>query len=91
MAAFSGIKNKSKHGVSATVVRQPAFQKVMKQFASYSVIQDLNPLARAVMRFLIEQTADQKRVTYISVNNRFEGNVPSTISVVVGCSESGSG
>ncbi len=44
---------------------------------------DPNPSARDIIRSLIDQTVEGGRPAYIFVNNRFEGNAPSTIQSIV--------
>ncbi len=51
-------------------------------FAPYDEIQDENPEGRKALRDLIARMKEERRTSYIFVNNRFEGNSPETIRAI---------
>jgi uncharacterized protein YecE (DUF72 family) len=59
------------------------YEKAVEAFAPYKEIQDPNPEARQAMRTLIARAEASKQGAYIFVNNRLEGNAPSTIEAIV--------
>jgi uncharacterized protein YecE (DUF72 family) len=61
------------------------YQDAVEKFAPYREVQDPNPEARESMRVLIGRARENKQFLFLFVNNRLEGNAPSTIlSFVVG-------
>jgi hypothetical protein len=52
-------------------------------FAPYREVQDPNPEARESMRVLIGRARENKQFLFLFVNNRLEGNAPSTILSLV--------
>ena len=59
------------------------YEKAVEAFAPYDRTQDPNPEAREAMRTLIARAETSKQGTYIFVNNRLEGNAPSTIEAII--------
>jgi uncharacterized protein YecE (DUF72 family) len=59
------------------------YERAVEAFAPYKETQDPNPEARQAMRTLIARAEASKQGTYIFVNNRLEGNAPSTIEAIV--------
>jgi uncharacterized protein YecE (DUF72 family) len=59
------------------------YETAVAQFAPYNRIQDENPEGRKALRDVIERMQQERRLAYIFVNNRFEGNSPETIRAVV--------
>jgi uncharacterized protein YecE (DUF72 family) len=59
------------------------YEEAVKQFAPYREIQDPNPQARDSMRILIGRARDDRRLLFLFVNNRLEGNAPLTILSLV--------
>jgi uncharacterized protein YecE (DUF72 family) len=59
------------------------YEQAVAQFAPYHEIQDPNPEARESMRILIGRAREDKRMLFLFVNNRLEGNAPLTILSVV--------
>ena len=55
----------------------------MAGFAPYTEVQDPNPEARDAMRVLIGRARENKEFFFLFVNNRLEGNAPTTILSVV--------
>ena len=55
------------------------YEEAVKQFAPYREIQDPNPQARDSMRVLISRAREDRRLLFLFVNNRLEGNAPLTI------------
>ena len=60
-----------------------AYEEAVQQFAPYEKVQDENPKARETMRELIRQAKERRTAAYIFVNNRLEGNAPTTIESVI--------
>ena len=60
-----------------------AYEAAVATFAPYSKVQDENPEGRKALRDVIKRMREERRASYIFVNNRFEGNAPETISSVV--------
>lgn len=61
-----------------------SYEQAVAQFQPYKEVKDPNPPARDALRSLIDQAVTDKRAAYIFVNNRFEGNAPTTIEAIVG-------
>ncbi|HML17200.1 MAG TPA: DUF72 domain-containing protein [Bryobacteraceae bacterium] len=60
-----------------------AYENAVKLFAPYDRIREENPEARESLRALIRRMREERRTSYIFVNNRLEGNAPETIRAVV--------
>ncbi len=67
----------------ALLRRGRAYEDAVAMFAPYTEIKDPNPETREAMRVLIDTTRDRKKMTFLFVNNRLEGNAPGTILSVV--------
>ncbi len=61
-----------------------AYERAVEQFSPYDKLQDENPEAREALRALIRRMREERRAAMIFVNNRFEGNAPTTIQAMVG-------
>ena len=59
------------------------YEDAVARFQPYDKIQDENPEARDSLRALIRRMREERRASYIFVNNRLEGNAPETIRAVV--------
>jgi uncharacterized protein YecE (DUF72 family) len=59
------------------------YEDAVKAFAPYREVQDPNPEARESMRALIGRARENKEFLFLFVNNRLEGNAPTTILSVV--------
>jgi uncharacterized protein YecE (DUF72 family) len=55
------------------------YEDAVKQFSPYREIQDPNPEARESMRILIGRAREDRKMLFLFVNNRLEGNAPLTI------------
>ncbi len=55
------------------------YEDAVKQFSPYREIQDPNPEARESMRVLIGRAREDRKMLFLFVNNRLEGNAPLTI------------
>lgn len=76
------------HTADFTVVRAllrqgRAYEDAVKSFSPYERIQDPNVESRDALRALIQRSLGLGQPAYIFVNNRFEGNAPSTIEAVI--------
>jgi len=67
----------------ALLRRGRTYEQAVGQFEPYREIQDPNPEARDSMRILIGRAREDKRMLFLFVNNRLEGNAPLTILSVV--------
>jgi uncharacterized protein YecE (DUF72 family) len=59
------------------------YEEAVETFAPYREVQDPNPEARESMRVLIGRARENKQFLFLFVNNRLEGNAPSTILSLV--------
>jgi uncharacterized protein YecE (DUF72 family) len=59
-----------------------AYENAVESFAPYDKLQDENPEARKALRDVIKRMREERRASYIFVNNRFEGNAPETILAI---------
>ena len=66
----------------ALLRRGRPYEQAVKLFSPYSEVQDPNPEARASLKDLIKRARETRRAAYIYVNNRLEGNAPSTIMAI---------
>ena len=60
------------------------YEQAVEQFSPYREVKDANPEGREALRALIRRMKEERRAAMIFVNNRFEGNAPTTIEAVVG-------
>ena len=60
-----------------------AYQGAVDALAPYREVQDPNPEARESMRVLIGRARENKQFLFLFVNNRLEGNAPTTILSLV--------
>jgi uncharacterized protein YecE (DUF72 family) len=63
--------------------RGRSYEQAVGLFEPYRETQDPNPEARESMRILIGRAREDKRMLFLFVNNRLEGNAPLTILSVV--------
>jgi len=59
------------------------YEDAVTLFTPYREVQDPNPEARQSMRVLIGRAREDKRMLFLFVNNRLEGNAPLTILSLV--------
>lgn len=59
------------------------YEEAVDAFAPYREVQDPNPEARESMRVLIGRARENKEFLFLFVNNRLEGNAPTTILSLV--------
>jgi hypothetical protein len=67
----------------ALLKRGRAYEEAVAAFQPYSEIRDPIPETRDALRALIQRSLDGRKPSYIFVNNRLEGNAPSTIEAVI--------
>ena len=71
-------------GVCRALLRRGrVYEEAVDAFAPYREVQDPNPEARDSMRVLIGRARENKQFLFLFVNNRLEGNAPSTILSLV--------
>ena len=63
--------------------RGRVYEEAVEAFAPYREVQDPNPEARESMRVLIGRARENKQFLFLFVNNRLEGNAPTTILSLV--------
>ena len=68
--------------VRALLRQGRAYEDAVQQFTPYDQVRDENPEARDALRAVIRRMREERRATYIFVNNRLEGNAPETIRAV---------
>ena len=69
--------------VRALLRQGRAYEHAVQQFTPYDQVRDENPEARDALRAVIRRMREERRAAYIFVNNRLEGNAPSTILSLV--------
>ena len=67
----------------ALLRRGRMYENAVAAFQPYTEIKDPNPEARDSMRVLIGRAREDKRMLFLFVNNRLEGNAPLTILSLV--------
>ena len=67
----------------ALLRRGRPYANAVSMFAPYTEVKDPNPEARESLRLLIERSEENRRMAFLFVNNRLEGNAPATILSVV--------
>jgi len=71
-------------GVCRALLRQGrVYEEAVDAFAPYREVQDPNPEARESMKVLIGRARENKQFLFLFVNNRLEGNAPTTILSLV--------
>jgi uncharacterized protein YecE (DUF72 family) len=71
--------------VARALLRQGrAYEQAVQAFEPYTKVQDPNPETREALKALAQRTALRRERGYVFVNNRLEGNAPSTIDAVLG-------
>lgn len=63
----------------ALLRRGRAYEEAVKKFTPYSAVQEVYEPARKGLRELIHIAREERKLTFIYVNNRLEGNSPGTI------------
>ena len=58
------------------------YEEAVDKFSPYREVADPNPEGREALRELIRRMKEERRTSYIFVNNRFEGNAPQTIEAI---------
>ncbi|MBI5280905.1 MAG: DUF72 domain-containing protein [Candidatus Solibacter usitatus] len=61
-----------------------SYEQAVTRFQPYARLQEPHPPARQGLKQLMEQSMRKKQAVFLFVNNRLEGNAPSTIQAVVG-------
>jgi uncharacterized protein YecE (DUF72 family) len=69
--------------VRALLKQGRPYEQAVQQFQPYEEVREENPEARAALRAVMQRMREERRAAYIFVNNRLEGNAPSTIQAVV--------
>jgi hypothetical protein len=60
-----------------------SYEDAVSLLTPYREVQDANPQVRDSMRILIGRAREDKRMLFLFVNNRLEGNAPLTILSIV--------
>jgi uncharacterized protein YecE (DUF72 family) len=58
------------------------YEQAVERFSPYDQVRDENPEGREALRALIRRMREERRAALIFVNNRFEGNAPTTIQAI---------
>jgi uncharacterized protein YecE (DUF72 family) len=75
MADFTVVRALLRHG--------RAYDMAVDNFEPYREIKEVNEGARVGMRRIVERAQKSKKSAFVFVNNRLEGNAPTTIEAVV--------
>jgi uncharacterized protein YecE (DUF72 family) len=67
----------------ALLRRGRSYEEAVRMFQPYTTVRDENPAVRSALQSLIRKAAGTRRKAYVFVNNRLEGNAPSTIDAVL--------
>ena len=67
----------------ALLRRGRVYENAVETFSPYTEVKDPNPEARESMRVLIGRARENKEFLFLFVNNRLEGNAPTTILSLV--------
>ncbi len=59
-----------------------AYEQAVELLSPYDQVRDENPEGREALRALIRRMREERRAAMIFVNNRFEGNAPTTIQAI---------
>jgi uncharacterized protein YecE (DUF72 family) len=59
-----------------------AYEQAVELLSPYDQARDENPAGREALRALIRRMREERRAALIFVNNRFEGNAPTTIQAI---------
>jgi uncharacterized protein YecE (DUF72 family) len=59
-----------------------AYEQAVERLSPYDEVRDENPEGREALRALIRRMREERRAAVIFVNNRFEGNAPTTIQAI---------
>ena len=68
--------------VRALLRQGRTYEEAVERLTPYDKVRDENPEARDALRALIRRMREERRASYIFVNNRLEGNAPETIRAV---------
>jgi uncharacterized protein YecE (DUF72 family) len=69
--------------VSRALLRQGrSYEEAVQVFSPYTEVKDPNPGVRASLREMIRIAQDKQTTAFLFVNNRLEGNAPSTIIAI---------
>lgn len=63
------------------------YEQAVEMFQPYEKVQEPNERAREGLRKIVQKSREEKKQSYIFVNNRLEGNAPGTIAAVLGVEE----
>ena len=69
--------------VRALLRKGRAYDEAVETFEPYDRIQELNESAREGMRLIAQRAMHERKNAFLFVNNRLEGNAPSTIESVL--------
>jgi hypothetical protein len=68
--------------VLALLSKGRTYEKAVESFEPYDKIRELNEGAREAMRRVAERAVEAQKPAFVFVNNRLEGNAPTTIEAV---------
>jgi uncharacterized protein YecE (DUF72 family) len=83
-AAMEGVETADFTVVRALLAHGRGYEQAVDTFEPYRETQEVNQEARQALGAIAERTIQTKRKAYVYVNNRLEGNAPSTIEAVLG-------
>jgi len=59
------------------------YEEAVRRFSPYQQVQDPNPAVRSALHQLLVRAKQRSEPTYIFINNRLEGNAPSTVEGIL--------
>jgi hypothetical protein len=69
--------------VRALLTQGRPYEEAVRQFSPYQEIKQRNPDVRAAIRDILIRPLRRRGTAYIFVNNRLEGNAPTTIHEIL--------
>jgi hypothetical protein len=69
--------------VRALLTKGRRYEEAVRRFSSYNPFQERNPDVRTAIRNILIRTQRRRETAYIFVNNRLEGNAPTTIHEIL--------
>jgi hypothetical protein len=82
-AAMEGVHTADFTVVRALLAHGRGYEQSVDTFEPYDRIQEENPAARKALGAIVERIKKREERAFLYINNRLEGNAPSTIEAVV--------
>jgi hypothetical protein len=82
-ANLDGVFTADFTAVRALLSRGRTYERAVETFGPHTLVQEPDETARDAMRQIAERSIRQRQPAFLFVNNRLQGNAPSTIEAVV--------